>query len=71
MIASSFESMPSTNLLEVKRERTMSKRRQLSLAMLSPECVQEYIRLHQQVWPELLAAYRQAGNHADLARSRL
>ena len=39
----------------------MSKHRQLSLARLHPECVQEYIRLHQQVWPELLAAYRQAG----------
>lgn len=33
----------------------------LSLSRLRPGCVQEYIRLHQQVWPELLEAYRQAG----------
>jgi L-rhamnose mutarotase len=39
----------------------MTQRRMLSLARLRPECVQEYVRLHQQVWPELLAIYRQAG----------
>jgi L-rhamnose mutarotase len=33
----------------------------LSLSRLRPECVPEYIRRHQQVWPELLDAYRQAG----------
>jgi L-rhamnose mutarotase len=33
----------------------------LSLSRLRPECVPEYLRLHKQVWPELLAAYRQAG----------
>jgi len=39
----------------------MTKRQMLSLSRLRPECVQEYVRLHQQVWPELLATYRQAG----------
>ncbi len=39
----------------------MSKRRMLSLRKLKPESVQEYTRLHQQVWPELLEAYCQAG----------
>ena len=39
----------------------MSRRRMVSLARLRAECVREYVRLHQQVWPELLEAYRQAG----------
>ena len=39
----------------------MSKQRTLWLDRLKAESVPEYIRLHQQVWPELEAAYRQAG----------
>ena len=39
----------------------MSKQRTLWLDRLKTESVPEYIRLHQQVWPELEAAYRQAG----------
>ncbi len=39
----------------------MSKQRTIWLDRLKAESVQEYIRLHQQVWPELEAAYRQAG----------
>jgi L-rhamnose mutarotase len=39
----------------------MSKQRTLWLDRLKTESVSEYIRLHQQVWPELEAAYRQAG----------
>jgi L-rhamnose mutarotase len=39
----------------------MSKQRMIWLDRLKTESVQEYIRLHQQVWPELEAAYRQAG----------
>ena len=39
----------------------MSKQRTLWLDRLKPESVLEYIHLHQQVWPELEAAYRQAG----------
>ena len=39
----------------------MSKQRLLWLDRLKAESVPEYIRLHQQVWPELEAAYRQAG----------
>lgn len=39
----------------------MSKRRMLSRSRLKPEGVQEYVRLHRQVWPELLEAYRTAG----------
>lgn len=32
-----------------------------SAFLLKPEGIPEYIRLHQQVWPELLKVYRQAG----------
>ena len=39
----------------------MSKQRTLWVDRLKAESVSEYIRLHQQVWPELEAAYRQAG----------
>ncbi len=39
----------------------MSKYRTMFRTRLKPECVQEYVRQHQQVWPELLAAYREAG----------
>ncbi len=39
----------------------MAKHRILSLRCLKPECVQDYVNYHQQVWPELLEAYRQAG----------
>ena len=39
----------------------MSKQRTLLIDRLKAESVSEYIRLHQQVWPELEAAYRQAG----------
>lgn len=39
----------------------MPKQRSLWLDRLKAESVSEYIRLHQQVWPELEAAYRQAG----------
>ena len=39
----------------------MSKKHTLWLDRLKAESVPEYIRLHQQVWPELEAAYRQAG----------
>jgi len=39
----------------------MTKHRTLSLRRLKPDCVQAYIDFHQQVWPELLEAYRQAG----------
>jgi L-rhamnose mutarotase len=39
----------------------MSKKRTLWLDRLKAESVPEYLRLHQQVWPELEAAYRQAG----------
>jgi len=39
----------------------MSKQRVLWLDRLKAESVSEYIRLHQQIWPELEAAYRQAG----------
>ena len=39
----------------------MSKHRTIWLDRLKAESVPEYIRLHQQVWPELEAAYRQAG----------
>jgi len=39
----------------------MPKRRMLFRSRLKPESVQEYVRLHQQVWPELLEAYRKAG----------
>ena len=28
---------------------------------LKPESIPEYVRLHQQVWPELLQVYREAG----------
>ncbi len=61
MTASSSGSMQSMNQPELKRDLIMPKRRMLSLSRLRPECLQEYVRLHQQVWPELLAAYRQAG----------
>ena len=36
-------------------KRTMFRSR------LKPECVEEYVRLHREVWPELLDAYRKAG----------
>ena len=39
----------------------MSKGRMLFHSRLKPECVAEYIRYHQAVWPELLEGYRQAG----------
>jgi L-rhamnose mutarotase len=39
----------------------MPKQRTLMIDRLKAESVPEYIRLHQQVWPELEAAYRQAG----------
>ncbi len=39
----------------------MSSHRTVSYSRLKPECVQEYIGWHQQVWPELLDAYRKAG----------
>lgn len=39
----------------------MTKHRTLTLRRLKPECVQSYITYHQQVSPELLEAYRQAG----------
>jgi L-rhamnose mutarotase len=39
----------------------MPKQRTLWLDRLKTESVSEYIQLHQQVWPELEAAYRQAG----------
>jgi L-rhamnose mutarotase len=39
----------------------MSKQRTLWVDRLKAESVPEYIRLHQQVWPELETAYRQAG----------
>jgi L-rhamnose mutarotase len=39
----------------------MSKQRILWIDRLKAESVPEYIRLHQQVWPELEAAYRKAG----------
>jgi len=39
----------------------VSKQRILWLDRLKVESVPEYIRLHQQVWPELEAAYLQAG----------
>ena len=39
----------------------MPKQRTLLIDRLKAESVPEYIRLHQQVWPELEAAYRQAG----------
>lgn len=39
----------------------MSTHRTVSYSRLKPECVQEYIRWHQQVWPELLEVYRKAG----------
>jgi L-rhamnose mutarotase len=39
----------------------MSKQRTLWLDRLKAESIPEYIRMHQQVWPELEAAYRQAG----------
>lgn len=39
----------------------MTKYRTLSLRRLKPECVPDYIHYHQQVWPELLEAYHQAG----------
>lgn len=39
----------------------MAKYRTLSLRCLKPECVQDYVSYHQQVWPELLEAYHQAG----------
>lgn len=39
----------------------MSKHRTVSHSRLKPECVQEYVRWHQQVWPELLGVYRKAG----------
>ncbi len=35
--------------------------RTVSYSRLKPECVQEYVRWHQQVWPDLLEAYRKAG----------
>jgi L-rhamnose mutarotase len=39
----------------------MTRQRTLWLDRLKAESVSEYIKLHQQVWPELEAAYRQAG----------
>jgi L-rhamnose mutarotase len=39
----------------------MAKRRTLSLRRLKPECIQTYVDYHQQVWPDLLDAYHQAG----------
>jgi L-rhamnose mutarotase len=39
----------------------MPKQRTLWMDRLKAECVPEYIQLHQRVWPELEAAYRQAG----------
>ena len=39
----------------------MTIERRVSLRRLKPEGIQEYIRLHAQVWPELLEAYRNAG----------
>ncbi len=39
----------------------MSKHRTVSYSRLKPECVKEYIRWHQQVWPELLEIYQKAG----------
>ncbi len=39
----------------------MPTHRTVSYSRLKPECVQEYVRWHQQVWPELLEAYRKAG----------
>ena len=39
----------------------MTKCRMCSTFRLKPENVQEYIRLHQQVWPELVEVYRKAG----------
>jgi L-rhamnose mutarotase len=39
----------------------MSKQRALWVDRLKAESVSEYIQLHRQVWPELEAAYRQAG----------
>jgi L-rhamnose mutarotase len=39
----------------------MSKQRTLWLDRLKADSVPEYIKMHQQVWPELEAAYRQAG----------
>ncbi|RPJ20384.1 MAG: L-rhamnose mutarotase [Chloroflexi bacterium] len=37
------------------------KCRMFSAFRLKPESVPEYVRLHQQVWPELLQVYREAG----------
>ncbi len=39
----------------------MSRCRMLSRSRLTAETVQEYVRLHRQVWPDLLEAYRKAG----------
>ena len=39
----------------------MSKQRTLWLDRLKAESVAEYTQMHKQVWPELEAAYRQAG----------
>lgn len=39
----------------------MAKHRTLSLRRLKPECIQAYRNYHEQVWPELLDAYDQAG----------
>ena len=37
------------------------KKRVLYLSKLKPECVEEYKKYHANVWPELLAAYKEAG----------
>jgi len=36
-------------------------KRIMSRSRLKPECVKEYVRLHREVWPDLLEAYRKAG----------
>lgn len=37
------------------------KKRTIRLAQLKPECLAEYRKYHENVWPELVAAYRRAG----------
>ena len=37
------------------------KKRIVALARLKPECVEEYKKYHDNIWPDLVAAYKEAG----------
>ena len=43
--------------------RTTPLQRRVLIAELKPECRQEYVEAHKEVWPELLQRYREIGYH--------